>query len=101
MSHAGAGSVLGAAAYGVPQVLFPIRADQYENADAATGAGVAIALETEQRAAGYIRIALDRVLYEAQFDLAATKVEAEIAAMPSPADHVATIEALVGANISD
>jgi UDP:flavonoid glycosyltransferase YjiC (YdhE family) len=101
MSHAGAGSVLGAAADGVPQVVFPIRADQYENADAASGAGVAITLEMEQRAAGYIRIALDRVMHEATFKLAATNVAEEIAGMPSPADHVATIEALAEGEVND
>ena len=99
MSHAGAGSVLGAAARGLPQVVFPLRADQWENADAATAAGIAITLELEHRAEEDIGVALDRVMHDTQFAQSTIRVAAEIAAMHSPADHVATIEAL--ANISD
>jgi UDP:flavonoid glycosyltransferase YjiC (YdhE family) len=95
MSHAGAGSTLGAAATGLPQVHFPIFADQWENADAAAGAGVAITLEMNQRSAGDIGAAIERVLGDEAFEEAASRVAAEMAAMPSPTDHVATIEALV------
>jgi UDP:flavonoid glycosyltransferase YjiC (YdhE family) len=94
MSHAGAGTVLGAAAQGLPQVLFPLRADQWENADAATGAGGAITLELDQRCAADIGDALDRVLHDEQFVHAASRVAAEVAAMPTAAEHVATIEEL-------
>jgi UDP:flavonoid glycosyltransferase YjiC (YdhE family) len=94
MSHAGAGSLLGAAAFGLPQLLNPLRADQWENADAATAAGAAITCEMDQRTAADIGAALDRLLYEPVFREAAARVAAEIAAMPSPADHVATVEAL-------
>jgi UDP-glucoronosyl and UDP-glucosyl transferase len=95
MSHAGAGSVLGAAERAIPQVLYPMRADQWENADAATGAGVAITLELDQRSTADIGAALHRVMHEEQFALAAAGVAAEISAMPTPIDHVPTIEALV------
>ena len=103
MSHAGAGSVLGAAARGLPQVVFPLRADQWENADAATSAGVAITLELELEHRGEedITAALDRVMHDAKFAEATARVAAEIAAMPSPTDHVATIEALAKGSISD
>lgn len=99
MSHAGAGTVLGAAAQGLPQVVFPLRADQWENADAATGAGVAITLEQDRRSAGDIGDALDRLLDEDQFKQATARVAAEIAAMPSAADHVATIEEVVSGSV--
>jgi UDP:flavonoid glycosyltransferase YjiC (YdhE family) len=95
MSHGGAGSVLGAAARGIPQVLYPMRADQWENADAATGAGVAMTLELDQRSTADIGAALRRVLHDEKFGRAASSVAAEIAAMPTPVDHVPTIEALV------
>jgi UDP:flavonoid glycosyltransferase YjiC (YdhE family) len=94
MSHAGAGSLLGATANGVPQLLNPIWADQWENADAATGAGVAITCELDQRSASDIATALERVLHEPRFADAASRVADEVAAMPEPVDHVATIEAL-------
>ena len=101
MSHAGAGSVLGAAARGVSQVLFPLGADQWENADAVAGAGTAIVLELDQRNVDYIGESVARILDDQQYARAATDVAGEIAAMPSPADHVATIEDLDRSNFSD
>lgn len=94
MSHAGAGSLLGAAGRGIPQLFNPIAADQWENADAATGAGVAITCEMDQRSASHIGTALDRLLGDPHVKQAASQVAAEIAAMPSPADHVAALESL-------
>jgi UDP:flavonoid glycosyltransferase YjiC (YdhE family) len=95
MSHAGAGSLLGAARHGLPQLLSPLRADQWENADAASGVGAAITCEMDQRSAAEIGAALDRLLKDDGFEQAASRVAAEIEAMPSPAEHVATIEELV------
>jgi UDP:flavonoid glycosyltransferase YjiC (YdhE family) len=100
ISHAGAGTVLGAAAHGLPQAHFPLRADQWENADAAAGAGVAITLELDRRSAADIGDALARLLHDEQIKRAASRVAAEIAAMPSAADHVATIEAVVNRRAS-
>ena len=97
MSHAGAGSLLGATATGVPQLLNPIWADQWENADAASGAGVAVTCELEQRSAADIAAALQQLLDDGRFSDAASRVADEVAAMPAPVDHVATIEALVSA----
>jgi UDP:flavonoid glycosyltransferase YjiC (YdhE family) len=95
VSHAGAGSLLGAAARGLPQVLTPVRADQWENADAATDAGVAITCELDQRSSADIGAALERLLNDPGTVQAARRVAAEIAGMPGPRDHVSTIEALV------
>ena len=96
MSHAGAGSLLGATAAGVPQLLNPIWADQWENADAASGAGAAVTCELERRSASDIAAALHQVLREPRFKDAAARVAAEVAAMPTPVDLVPTIEALAG-----
>lgn len=96
MSHAGAGSLMGAAGQGLPQLLYPLGADQWENADAASGAGVALTCELEQRSTDDIAGMLDRLTHTPSFAAAALQVAAEIAAMPAPADHVATIEAQVG-----
>jgi UDP:flavonoid glycosyltransferase YjiC (YdhE family) len=94
MSHAGAGSLLGAARHGVPQLLYPIVADQWQNADAAAVAGVGIALELDQRSSDDFAAALARLLRDERFAINASHVAGEIAAMPPPADHVAAIEAL-------
>ncbi|MGB8857937.1 MAG: glycosyltransferase [Ilumatobacteraceae bacterium] len=95
-SHGGAGSVLGAARHGVPQLLYPMAADQWDNADAVSRAGAGIVLELEHRDAADIAAALQRLLHEPALRAAASAVAAEIAAMPSATDHVAAIEALVG-----
>ncbi|MEP7048227.1 MAG: glycosyltransferase [Ilumatobacteraceae bacterium] len=95
MSHGGAGSLLGAARRGLPQLLAPLVADQWENADAAFAAGVAITCELDQRTDTELGAALHRLLHDVRFRDAASEVAQEIADMPSPADCVKTIEALL------
>ena len=95
-SHGGAGTVLGAALQGLPQLLFPIIADQWENADAVSRAGAGVACELACRDAASLATALQRLLHDAVVHDAARAVATEIAAMPSAADHVQAIEALVG-----
>ena len=99
MSHAGAGSVLGAASRGIPQLLYPSFADQWENVDAAVGAGAGITCELDGRSAADIGVALQELLKDDRYRDAASRVAAEIQAMPSPADHVATIEAVVNGTL--
>ncbi|MEY2581433.1 MAG: hypothetical protein QOE09_1282 [Ilumatobacteraceae bacterium] len=94
ISHAGAGSLLGAASQGLPQLLYPSGADQWENADAATGAGAAITCEMDRRSSADISGAIDGLMNDSLFRQAAQRVAAEMAAMPSPADHVASLEAV-------
>jgi UDP:flavonoid glycosyltransferase YjiC (YdhE family) len=48
----------------------------------------------DRRSASDIATALQQLLKEAQFKDAASRVAGEIGAMPAPADHVTTIEAL-------
>lgn len=94
-SHGGAGTVLGAAAHGVPQVLYPLAADQWENADAVARCGAGVVCEIERRDASTLSAAFARALGEPELRAAAQAVATEIAAMPTAADHVAAIEALV------
>jgi UDP:flavonoid glycosyltransferase YjiC (YdhE family) len=93
-SHAGAGSMLAAAAAGLPQLFNPIGADQWENADAATAGGAAITCELDERDADHIAGCVARLIGEPRFAAAAARIAGELAAMPAPADQVATIEAL-------
>lgn len=93
-SHGGAGTLLAAAANGVPQVLNPIAADQWENADAVVAAGVGVVCEPDQRCAADLAGAFEIVLGNGDMRAVVARVADEIAAMPSPADHVAEIEAL-------
>lgn len=94
-SHGGAGSVLGAATHGVPQLLYPVAADQWDNADAVSRSGAGIVLEMAHRDAATIAAALQQLLHEPTARAAARMVADEVGLMPSAADHVAAIEALV------
>jgi UDP:flavonoid glycosyltransferase YjiC (YdhE family) len=88
--HGGAGSVLGALAAGVPQLVVQGPGDRRYNADlvAARGAGLALASRKITAAA------LTRLTTDAQLAAAAGEVSREMAAMPSPASVVPRLEAL-------
>lgn len=77
-----AGKVIGAAAHGIPQVLLPLMADQFDNADALRQAGVAIVMEPESVAADGITDAITAAL-AGQLSPAARALQAEFAAMPN------------------
>src|SRR5699024_4990351 len=74
LSHGGAGTMLGAASAGVPQIVVPLFADQWENADAIASAGAAILCEEHERTAGAVGAALDRVMRDDRFRTAAASV---------------------------
>ena len=90
--HGGSGTMLGAAAAGVPLVVTPMFADQPFNAERAVAAGSALALPTRELSAAPLRQALERVLGEPSFRIAAQRIAAEIAALPSIDDAAVTIE---------
>ena len=86
VAHAGAGTMLGALAHGVPQLLLPHGAEQHLNAAACRGAGAALVIEPDEIGAEAVRAGLVRVLGEPEFAAAARRLRDEIAAMP-PADE--------------
>ena len=90
--HGGAGSVLGALAAGVPQLVVTGPGDRRYNATlvAARGAGLAVA---ERKVTG---AELTRLVTDAGVAAAADEVRREMAGMPAPADLVPRLEALVG-----
>ena len=91
VSHAGAGTLVGAAAAGRVQLNLPLNADQWENADllAATGAGVT--LEAHERDADVIGVAVERLLADVAAHAAAKRVRAAFAEMPHPREAVAAV----------
>jgi UDP:flavonoid glycosyltransferase YjiC (YdhE family) len=97
LSHGGAGTVLGAAAHGRPQVVVPLFADQWENGVAVGDAGCGVVMRPESRTADDFELALRSVLGSQSLGDAAARVELEIEAMPTASDLVAEIEALSGA----
>ncbi|MEV0425887.1 nucleotide disphospho-sugar-binding domain-containing protein [Micromonospora sp. NPDC050495] len=92
--HAGAGTMLTAAACAVPQVMVTPVPDQTFNAErlAATGAGVA--LKADATTVDDIAAAVSTVLADPGWAGAAARLRAEIAAQPSPAEAVSALTRL-------
>jgi UDP:flavonoid glycosyltransferase YjiC (YdhE family) len=96
VSQGGAGILLGALANGLPQLVLPQGADQFENADAAVSIGAALALDGAAATGPAIVAALTRLLDEQRFRDAAAGVRDEIAAMPPAGAVVTALTARLG-----
>lgn len=96
VSHGGAGTVLGAAAHGQPQVVVPLFADQWENGLAVTEAGCGIVLEPGRCSVDDVDQTLRALLAGSSHRGAAARVAQEIEAMPSADDLAVEIETLTG-----
>jgi UDP:flavonoid glycosyltransferase YjiC (YdhE family) len=92
--HGGSGTMLGALAHGLPQLLIPQGADQFINAQALAPTGAALSLLPEQISPDAVAAALRELLDEQSFRDAARRIAAEIDAMPAPAKVVAELERL-------
>ena len=86
VSHAGAGTLLGSLAAGLPSVLLPHGAEQFVNAASACASGVAEMLTPDAITPSTVRALVRQVLDEPRYRSAAWQVQAEIAAMPSATD---------------
>ncbi|GAA2140997.1 glycosyltransferase [Kitasatospora kazusensis] len=89
--HGGSGTLLTAGAAGVPQLILPQGADHFTNADAAVAAGFGLRAESEA-VDGEL---LTRLLTDDALRAGAAKLQAENAALPSPAEIVPDFEALL------
>jgi hypothetical protein len=89
--HGGAGTTFGALAHGVPQVMLPQGADNYEHAAMCERAGTAITLRPEMISSATLAAAVRRVIDTADYGTASRRCAEEIAAMP---DAAAIAEAL-------
>jgi UDP:flavonoid glycosyltransferase YjiC (YdhE family) len=88
VQHGGTGTVLGALAAGLPQLVLPQGADQFLNAEILTAAGVAKALQNDAQQPGAISDAVQALIGDSPERQAAGRIRDEIAAMPPPADVV-------------
>jgi UDP:flavonoid glycosyltransferase YjiC (YdhE family) len=88
ISHGGAGTVLGAASHGRPQIVVPLFADQWENGVAVENAGCGIVLGPDRRRVEDVDRSLRTILD------AATRVADEITAMPTATAVALEVEAL-------
>jgi UDP:flavonoid glycosyltransferase YjiC (YdhE family) len=93
--HGGSGTTLGALAHGVPLVLVPQGADQFDNAARCLAAGVAVVIGPDELSADSVRTALRQVLDDPAFAHAARRVAAEIGEMGTPDEVAAAVEAYV------
>jgi UDP:flavonoid glycosyltransferase YjiC (YdhE family) len=91
VNHAGSGTMLGAFAHGLPQVVIPQGADNFVNADRAVLSGAALRLLPEEVDVETVVASLHRLLDEPGFGTAAAGIAAEIADMPTPADVAADL----------
>lgn len=94
ISHGGAGSVLGAAEHGRPQLVLPLFADQWDNGVAVRDAGCGIVVQPDRRSIDDITESLRTLLDSSAHRDAATRVAGEVAAMPTAGDVVPEIAAL-------
>lgn len=97
VSHGGSGTTLGALAHGIPLVLVPQGADQFDNANRAEAAGAAIVLRPGDVTPRSVRSALERVLGQPAFAAAARAVAADIERMGTPDEVAAAVEDHVAA----
>jgi UDP:flavonoid glycosyltransferase YjiC (YdhE family) len=94
LGHGGAGTLLGSLGWGVPPLLLPQFADQFDNADRAVTAGVALSLQRDQVSIETIAAALNRLLNEPAFTARAEIVQRELASMPTGSEVLGRIERL-------
>lgn len=91
--HGGAGTMLTAAALGVPQVIMPNGADRYLNADAASAAGAAVSVEDTELTVDVV----SRLLADSGLRDGAAALRAAIEEMPTPAEVAAELTAVPAA----
>jgi len=94
--HGGTGTVLGAAAAGVPQLILPQGADQFHNAELITAAGAGRGLTNDRQDGGAIAEAVAALLGDGPERERAGRLRAEMAAMPAPELLVPQLVALAG-----
>jgi UDP:flavonoid glycosyltransferase YjiC (YdhE family) len=95
VSHGGSGTVVGALAYGLPQVVIAMGADQPWNAARCKELGVGLVLDPVTATPEDVRDAVSAVLSDPVYRSAAERLRDEIAALPGPEHAVPLLEQLV------
>lgn len=90
VSHGGSGTVIGALAFGIPQVILPLGADQPLNAEHCDALGVGIVLDALRGSPKAIREATETALTANTYRARASQFRAEIASLPD-AHHAGTL----------
>jgi UDP:flavonoid glycosyltransferase YjiC (YdhE family) len=84
VSHAGSGSMLATLAHGLPSLVLPQGADQFDNAARCSELGAAVALMPDEVTESAVRDAVRTLLDDPSYRDRAAALAAEIAAMPHP-----------------
>jgi UDP:flavonoid glycosyltransferase YjiC (YdhE family) len=92
--HGGSGTTLAALAHGLPLLLLPQGANQFENAQRCVELGVARVLPTTDLDRGSVARAVESLLGQPGYRDRAGRIRTEIGRMPDPSDVVPLIEAL-------
>ena len=93
VTHGGSGSTLGPLTEGIPLLVLPQGADQFDNADAVARAGAGLVIQPGDFNAAAVEAAARRLLDGACATGARTVAE-ELAAMPSPDEVIRSLERL-------
>ncbi len=96
VSHGGSGTVIGALAFGRPQVLLPMGADQPLNADRCEALGVAVVLDAVSSTACAIGRATAAVLRDPSCRANAALIRDEITALPDARQAGSLLQELAG-----
>jgi UDP:flavonoid glycosyltransferase YjiC (YdhE family) len=96
--HGGSGTLLASLANGLPLLLLPRGADQFENAAAGAHAGVAQVVQPEALTSEAIADAVKHLLVDDSYRRAGARLRAELEAMPSPMAVVPLLEKLAMEN---
>jgi MGT family glycosyltransferase len=86
VSHGGSGSMLATLAHGLPMLLVPLGADQFDNAERCVEAGLARRLLPDQLDVDSARAAVAAMLEDDDARERAGRAAAEIAEMPGPGE---------------
>lgn len=97
VAHGGAGSMLAALSRGIPMLLLPQGADQFNNADRCVAAGAGRRLLPAELGTGAVRAEMRALLGDPGYGRAAGAIAEEIGAMPSPDEVAAVLERLATA----
>jgi UDP:flavonoid glycosyltransferase YjiC (YdhE family) len=97
VNHGGAGTLLTAAAYGVPQVLLPQEQSDIFNSERLAAVGAGMLLRADEVNPDAIAAAVGSALSEDSWQKAARALQEENDAQPTPAETVRTVDRLVAA----
>jgi UDP:flavonoid glycosyltransferase YjiC (YdhE family) len=93
--HGGSGTMFGALRQGIPLLMIPLGADQFQNADACTKAGVGRAVDVETLTTDLVTSEAAVLLDDTSYRYRSEAVRDEIRAMPGPEFGVRHLAVLV------